>query len=52
MPDFTAFVGNPAKFLCKVSEVKAHYPWMMNYDKGLPWENMGYEKWLKANTKT
>ena len=55
MPDFSVFVGNPAKFLCNIREIKSkktgvgHYPWMENYDKDMPWEKIGFEAWLEQN---
>jgi len=48
-------LGNPAKYICKVTEIKSrekngsHYPWMHNFNKGMPWGQIGYTKWLKTN---
>jgi acetyltransferase-like isoleucine patch superfamily enzyme len=37
-----AVVGNPAKVICHVSEIKAdgkdHYPWRDYFDRGMPWK--------------
>ena len=37
-----AVVGNPAKAVCPVTEIKAdgkdHYPWRDYFDRGMPWE--------------
>ena len=43
-------VGNPAKALKKVSEIKdadgnAHYPWGYRFDRGMPWKDIGFEEW-------
>lgn len=51
VPNFSVFAGNPAKYIGDVEEVlsketgESHYPWMNNYEKGLPWEGIGYDKW-------
>ena len=47
-------VGNPAKAIghvqkIKNSEGKSHYPWRYNFDRGLPWEQIGFEEWIKLN---
>lgn len=44
-------VGNPAKRVANVRDVKskqsgaAVYPWRLTFDRGLPWEGVGYEEW-------
>lgn len=51
VPDFSVFAGNPAKYLGDVEEIlsketgESHYPWMNNYDRGMPWEGIGFDKW-------
>lgn len=45
-------VGNPAKQLCKVNEIKNKkgedaYPWPLHFDRRTPWEKIGYNEWLK-----
>lgn len=46
-------VGNPMKYLGKTEKLinkktgKTHYPWQYNFDRGMPWENIGYKKWLE-----
>lgn len=48
--------GNPAKVISNVSKIKNRetnepvYPWRYTFDRGMPWEGMGYEKWNKFNT--
>lgn len=50
--DYMLVVGNPAKPLKDVREIKSretgnsHYPWPHNFERGMPWENIGYETWL------
>ena len=45
-------LGAPAKAICKVQEIKSkintgqsHYPWMYNFERGMPWENIGFDEW-------
>ncbi|HIP33759.1 MAG TPA: N-acetyltransferase [Bacteroidia bacterium] len=50
-------IGNPAKPIKDVREIKsketgeAHYPWPYRFDRGMPWKNIGFDKWkeIKAN---
>jgi acetyltransferase-like isoleucine patch superfamily enzyme len=50
--DFMLVVGNPAKPIKKVTEIisressESHYPWPYRFERGMPWEGIGYEKWL------
>lgn len=52
--DYTLVAGNPAKVIKDVRELKsretakAHYPWPYNFDRGMPWQSMSYDEWLKA----
>jgi UDP-3-O-[3-hydroxymyristoyl] glucosamine N-acyltransferase len=45
-------VGSPAKAVCSIFDIKSkekigekHYPWMNNFERGMPWEGIGFEKW-------
>ena len=54
--DYQLVVGNPAKPIKSVLEIvsretgKSHYPWPYNFKRGMPWEETGFEDWLKGNT--
>lgn len=44
--------GSPAKGIGRLSKMpflnlqgKRHYPWPNNFDRGMPWENMGFNNW-------
>lgn len=44
--------GSPAKEIGKLSKMpffntknKRHYPWQNNFKRGMPWENIGFEKY-------
>ncbi|WP_240125135.1 acyltransferase [Thermomonas alba] len=45
-------VGNPAKKVATVREIKskkdggAVYPWRHYFDRGMPWQGIGYDAWL------
>jgi acetyltransferase-like isoleucine patch superfamily enzyme len=49
--DYSLVIGNPAKKIKDVRELKSkktgesHYPWPYNFDRGMPWEEIGYENW-------
>lgn len=50
----TIVVGNPARSLGSVRKVKNHitgepaYPWRYQFDRGMPWENIGYDEFIKS----
>lgn len=43
--------GNPAKMISTINKIKNRetgkeiYPWRYNFERGMPWENIGYENW-------
>lgn len=53
--DYQLVVGNPAKPIRDVRELisretgKSHYPWPYNFDRGMPWKDVGYENWIMNN---
>ena len=50
----TLTVGNPAKKISPIQDIKNKqtgeqvYPWRYTFSRGMPWDKMGYEKWLKS----
>lgn len=52
--DKTIVVGNPMKVVGDVSKIKSKktgksaYPWKFNFERGMPWEGIGYENWEKS----
>ncbi len=53
MADYTFFAGNPAKLICDVRDLgqakgETYYPWPLRFERGMPWEGIGYENWLKG----
>lgn len=51
--DYSVVIGNPAKYKCDIRSIPSqehntkHYPWMQNFSRGMPWENVGYGNWRK-----
>jgi acetyltransferase-like isoleucine patch superfamily enzyme len=51
--DFSVIVGNPGRYHCDIRAIPSrenagmHYPWMYNYERGMPWAGLGYESWVK-----
>lgn len=50
----TVVAGNPAKCVASIHDVKSKadgskvYPWRETFDRGMPWQGIGYEKWLSS----
>lgn len=46
-------VGNPAKVLCDTKQIRDNvtrtkvYPWKYTFDRGMPWQGIGYDKWVE-----
>lgn len=53
--DYSLIIGNPAKKIKDVREMKSketgvsHYPWPQNFDRGMPWSEMGFDIWKQKN---
>lgn len=51
IPDYSFVSGAPAKVLGDVRKLplfsgnKRHYPWPQNFERGMPWEGIDYNKW-------
>lgn len=47
----TVVAGNPAKPVASIHDVKSKadganvYPWRETFDRGMPWQGIGYEQW-------
>lgn len=56
VPDFTLVSGEPAKAVMDVRKIIAmggkgrYYPWMHHFEKGMPWEGIGYDQWMSGQT--
>ena len=54
--DDSFICGTPAKVIGKLSKMpffneenKRNYPWPKYFKRGMPWESMGFEQWIKLN---
>lgn len=54
--DDTFIAGNPARAVGALSKMpffntegKRHYPWPHHFERGMPWQGIGYHNWLKDN---
>ncbi len=53
--DYSLIAGNPGKFIKDIRELKSretgdsHYPWPYNFDRGMPWQEEGFESWKLKN---
>ena len=51
--DYQLVLGSPAKMVKDSREIKSnetgesHYPWPYRFDRGMPWEGIGFEIWKK-----
>ena len=51
--DFELVLGNPAKKVKDVRDIKSretnesYYPWPINFNRGMPWSELGFEVWSK-----
>lgn len=52
----TVVVGNPAKKICLTRDIvnkltnQQVYPWKYTFSRGMPWDKIGYEEWLKSES--
>ncbi len=55
VPSYILAAGNPAKNVKDVREIKdrttgeSYYPWMQRFTRGMPWHEIGYNKWNESN---
>lgn len=54
--DELLIAGSPAKALGPIGTIKSkekegvmHYPWMYHFERGMPWEGIGFDEWTKNN---
>lgn len=50
-------VGNPAKMVCETEKIRDNvtgekvYPWQYTFDRGMPWQGIGYENWKEKKNE-
>ena len=56
VPPGTIVAGNPAREVAAVHDVRHRetgepvYPWRYTFDRGMPWEGIGYEAWVREGS--
>lgn len=56
VPDFSLAMGDPIKVVMDIRNYVVlgkgkPYPWMKRYQRGMPWEGVGYETWMSQAAK-
>ena len=52
---FSFVAGSPARYISDVRKIRSNehegfqYPWMKNFDRGMPWSGISFEEWEKNN---
>ena len=54
VPDYSLAMGDPVKIIMDIRKYVvmgkgSPYPWMNRFDRGMPWEGLGYDIWIKQN---
>lgn len=55
--DYSLTLGSPAKHVKDTRDLisrktgKSHYPWPYNFSRNMPWQELGFDKWLKEEEK-
>jgi acetyltransferase-like isoleucine patch superfamily enzyme len=54
LPDFSLAMGDPAKIVMDVRKYVVMgkgnpYPWMSRFERGMPWEGVGFDAWINQN---
>jgi acetyltransferase-like isoleucine patch superfamily enzyme len=55
--DYQLVLGSPAKVIKDVRDIKsretgeAHYPWPHRFERGMPWEGIGFDHWINNINK-
>jgi len=54
--DFSLAMGDPIRVVMDIRKYVVlgkgkPYPWMYRFERGLPWEGIGYDVWIKQNAK-
>jgi len=52
VPEFSLVMGDPMRVVMDIRKYVVMgkgrpYPWMNRFDRGMPWEGIGYEKWMR-----
>jgi acetyltransferase-like isoleucine patch superfamily enzyme len=53
VPDFSLAMGDPVRVVMDIRKYVVMgqgrpYPWMNRFDRGMPWQGVGYENWMQS----
>ncbi len=57
VPAEAVMAGNPAKQIATIRDIESKYtaeppyPWREHFERGMPWEGIGYKNWRRAQLK-
>jgi len=56
VPDFSLAMGDPIKIVMDIRKYVvmgkgSPYPWMNRFDRGMPWEGLGFDVWIQQNNR-
>jgi acetyltransferase-like isoleucine patch superfamily enzyme len=54
VPDFSLVKGDPARVVTDIREYVVMgkgkpYPWMYRFERGMPWQGIGYDAWMQES---
>jgi acetyltransferase-like isoleucine patch superfamily enzyme len=56
LPNYSLAMGDPAKIIMDIRKYVvmgkgSPYPWMRRFDRGMPWEGLGFDAWIKQSIR-
>jgi acetyltransferase-like isoleucine patch superfamily enzyme len=56
VPDYSLAMGDPVKIVMDIRKYVvmgkgSPYPWMNRFDRGMPWEGLGFDVWIKQDNR-
>ena len=56
VPDYSLAMGDPIKIVMDIRKYVvmgkgSPYPWMHRFDRGMPWEGLGFDVWIKQDNR-
>ena len=55
IPDYTFVISEPSKSMMDIRKFITlrgkgrYYPWMYHFERGMPWEGIGFDNWMKGS---
>jgi acetyltransferase-like isoleucine patch superfamily enzyme len=56
VPDYSLAMGDPIKIVMDIRKYVvmgkgSPYPWMNRFERGMPWEGLGFDVWIQQNIR-